>query len=143
MASDANGHHAIKNRAVSFATQRLARRRRPVLHLLVALGVAIEGSFEIAEGNDEAGPAVDEAALDEVMLEECPSGMADRARHGHLLMAELLHAKRRVAVDLADDFLEIAKRHLPYRIAQRANRFGAQQLVAFVDRVGPVAHGAF
>src|SRR6266849_4912140 len=50
--------------------QLLARRRSPGMGLLVALGVAIEGALEIAERDHEPGPAVLEAALDEIVLQK-------------------------------------------------------------------------
>ena len=49
------------------APDSLAVRRLPALRLFVALGVAVEGALEIAEGDDETGPAVDEAPLEDVM----------------------------------------------------------------------------
>src|SRR6516164_4287609 len=49
--------------------QRLARRHGPVLRLLVSLGVAVEGALEISQRDDEAGPAVATALLEEVMLD--------------------------------------------------------------------------
>ncbi len=45
-------------------------RQLPVLGLLVTLGVTVERAFEITERNDKAGPAVDEAQLEYVVLEE-------------------------------------------------------------------------
>ena len=40
--------------------------------LLVSLGVAVESPFEIAERDDEAGPPVNEAKFEDVVLEERP-----------------------------------------------------------------------
>ena len=55
---------------LSFAPDRMARRRLPALRLFVAFGVAIECAFEISERDDEAGPAVDESELEDIVLEE-------------------------------------------------------------------------
>src|SRR5690242_13312525 len=102
--------------------QWLAARRRPILHLLVALGVAIIGSFEIAEGDNEPGPAVDEAKLEDIMLEERPRCVPKRARHCHSLVRELRYAQRGIAVGLAQNFFKITEGKLPDRIAQCAER---------------------
>ena len=61
--------------------QPLARRRLPVLLLLVALGVAVERALEIAERDHEARPAVLEAALGDVVLEERPAAPWPSAFH--------------------------------------------------------------
>ena len=97
---------------------RLARRRLPALRLFVALGVAIERAFEISERDDEAGPAVDEAELEDVVLEERPQAVTERARHRDALARELRHAERGIAVHLLDDFFQIAERELPDRVLQ-------------------------
>src|SRR5262245_9444258 len=60
---------------------RVCRRRRPGLHLLVALGIAVEGAFEIAQSDDESRPAVAIAVLEQVMLDEGPDAMPERAAH--------------------------------------------------------------
>src|SRR5262249_58699848 len=65
--------------------QRRAGRWRPILilrlHVLVPLGVAVERAFEISERDDEAGPAVAIAVLQEIVLDERPDTVAERARH--------------------------------------------------------------
>src|SRR5271169_821604 len=125
------------------APQRFARRWRPVLRLLVTLGVAVIGPFEIAKGDDEACPAVDEAALENVMLHECPQAMADGARHRHALAGKLRGSKRRIAIGLVEDLGEVAERELPDRVVQRADRFRGEKLITLVYRLERVAHAAF
>src|ERR1044071_632071 len=106
--------------------QLLARRRLPVLGFLIALGVAIERALEIAEGDDEARPAVPESAFEDVVLDERPQPMAEGARHRDALAGELVRAKRRVAVHLADHLLHVAERKLVDRILQVSERLRAQ-----------------
>src|SRR5262249_11497796 len=125
------------------ASYRLARRRLPGLQLLVALGVAVERAFEIAERDDEAGPAVAIAALEHVVLDEGPRPVPERRPHGDALARELGHAERGVAVHLADDLLEVAERQLPDLVRQAAERGGGEELVALVHRLERVAHRAF
>ena len=49
------------------------------MYRFIALGVAIMSSFEISESDDETGPAVYEAQLENVMLKKrhdaCPSAL--------------------------------------------------------------------
>src|ERR1044071_2364213 len=52
-----------------FAPDRVTFRRLPGLHLLVTLRVAIKGALEIAQGDDKAGPAIDESELEYVVLQ--------------------------------------------------------------------------
>src|ERR1700751_5759758 len=52
------------------APDRLASGWLPALRFFVAFGVAIKCAFEISESNDEAGPSVDEAKLEDIMLDE-------------------------------------------------------------------------
>src|SRR5579863_7267999 len=125
-----------------FAPQRLARRRRPVLSLLVALGIAVIGPLEIAEGDDEAGPAVNKSALENVMLEERPKSVSERARHGDAFIGELLHSQRRIAVGLAQDFFKVAEGELPDRIRKRADRLAAWNFKTLVNRLCRVTHAA-
>ena len=75
--------HAWAQIALRLAPERLALRRLPILRRFVAFGVAVEGALEISQGDDEAGPAVDEAALEDVMLDERPQAVAERACHRH------------------------------------------------------------
>src|SRR6476659_9449771 len=105
----------------SLAPDHLAIRRLPPLRLLVALRVAIKSALEIPQGDDKAGPAVDEPELEYIVFQERPDAVAEGASHRHPFMRELRHAERRVAVHLVDDFLEIAERELPDRIFQSAD----------------------
>src|SRR5262245_23386824 len=120
--------------------QRRARRRRPRLHLLVALGVAVERAFEISQRDHEPRPAVAVAVLEQVVLEERPDSVPQRPRHGHALASKLAHAERGVAVHLADDLLEAAKRKLPDGALQLPQRPLRQELIAFVHGIVVVAH---
>src|SRR6185503_11698891 len=99
----------------SLAPDCVALRRLPALHLLVALRVAVKSALEISQGDDKAGPAVDESELEYIVLQERPDAVPKRAAHRHPFMRELGHAERRVAVHLVDDFLEVAERELPDR----------------------------
>src|SRR5882757_179441 len=102
-----------KNRALRLRPrQLLARRRLPVLGFLITLGVAVERALEIAEGDDEARPAVLEAALEDVVLDERPQPVAEGAGHRDALAGEFFRAERGVAVHLADDLLHVAEREL-------------------------------
>src|SRR4029077_17588910 len=121
----------------------LAGRRLPALRFFVALGVAIEGSLEISESNDKAGPAVDEAKLENVMLDERPCAMAESAGHRYALVCELRHAKRGIAVHLVDDLFQIAEGKLPDRVLQRAHRPPAKHFEPLVPRFKSVANAAF
>src|SRR3974377_947771 len=76
-----------------FASNRLTSRRLPVLLLLVSLGVAVESPFEIAEPDDEAGPPVNEAKFEDVVLEERPKAVTECSRHRDALVGKLLHAE--------------------------------------------------
>ena len=58
--------------------QRLAARRQPALHLFVTLRIAVKGALEISQGNDETGPAVPVAVLEQVMLDERPQSVPER-----------------------------------------------------------------
>src|SRR6185437_4999845 len=107
------------------APQRFDLEPRPRLYFLIAFGVAVERAFEIAEGDHETGPAVDEATLENIMFQESPEGVAECPRHRYALMRELGHAQRGIAVHLLDDFFEIAERELPDRVCQRADRLAA------------------
>src|SRR5271166_701699 len=100
----------------SFTRQRLARRRRPVLRRLIALGIAVKRALEIAEGNHEAGPAVDEAEFENIMLQKRPQSMAERTRHRDALVRELRGAERGIPVHFPDDLFEVTERHLPDRV---------------------------
>src|SRR6185503_122401 len=80
----------------SLAPDGLACRRLPALHLLVAFRVAIKSAFEISQGDDKAGPAVDESEVEYVVLQERPDAVRKRAAHRHPFMRELGHAERRV-----------------------------------------------
>src|SRR5579863_3144614 len=91
-----------------FAPQRLALRWRPILHVFVALGVAIKRPLEIAKGNDETGPAVDKPKLENVVLEERPAAVTERAGHRDALAGELGRSEGRIAVGLAQNLVEIA-----------------------------------
>src|SRR6476659_9582353 len=51
----------------SLAPDDLACRRLPALHLLVTFRVAIKSAFEISQGDDKAGPAVDKSELEYVV----------------------------------------------------------------------------
>src|SRR5262245_10955696 len=127
----------------SLAPDGPACRRLPALHLLVAFGVAVERAFEIAQRDDETRPAVDEPELEYVVLQERPDTMPEGASHRPTFVRELGHTECRVAVHLADDFLEIAERELPDRIFQSADRPSANDFVAFVHRLERVADAAF
>src|SRR5690242_1051842 len=74
--------------SLNLAPDRLASRRLPALRFFVAFGVAIERAFEISEGDDEAGPAVDEAKLEDIVLDERPRTMAECACHRYALVGE-------------------------------------------------------
>src|SRR5262245_10960517 len=104
---------------------RSARWRSPFLRGLIALGIAVKGHFKIAERDDEAGPTVNEAGLDEVVLHEGPDRVPKRARHRDALVRELRRSKRRIAVHLGDDLLQIAVRELPDGVTKRAERLVA------------------
>src|ERR1700733_762219 len=125
------------------APYRSARRRSPLLRCFIPFGVAIKRHLEIAAGDDEAGPAVDKSDLENIVLQERPNAVAERARHRDALMRELGRAQRRVAVYLSDDFFQIAERVLPDRVAQCADRLAAENFVAFVDRLERVTDAPF
>ena len=76
------------------------------------------------------------------MLDERPQAVAEGARHRHLLVRDLGHAERGVAVHLVDDLLDIAERKLPDRVGEHADRLAAQVLVTLVHRLERVAHRA-
>src|SRR5580704_1220372 len=120
---------------LGLALERLARRRCPILVLLIALGVAVIGALEIAKGNDKTGPAVDEAAFENIVFQERPQPVADCARHGDALAGKLWRAERRVPVRLVDDFSQVAERELPYRIRKRSDRLVAEEFKTFVHRL--------
>src|SRR3984957_3841592 len=130
-------------RQVWLAPKRFADRRRPVLFILVALGVAVECAFEVAESDDEASPTVDKATLENVVFEERPRPVPESAGHRDALAGELCGTKRGVAVGLPDDLGQVAKRELPDRILQRADRLGAPIFITLVHRLKRVAHAAF
>src|SRR6476660_9257161 len=54
----------------SLATDGLACGRLPALHLLIALCIAVKRAFEISQGDDKAGRAVDKSDLEYVVLQE-------------------------------------------------------------------------
>ena len=54
------------------ASQRLDRKPLPSFHFFVAFGVAIEGTLKVSECNHKARPAVPEAKLENIMLDESP-----------------------------------------------------------------------
>src|SRR5262249_52579930 len=68
--------------------------------------------------------------------------MSERACHGCPPPYDLTCSERGVAVHLTDNFFEIAKRNLPDRVLQLSKRFRREQLVALVDRLVVVTHGA-
>src|SRR4029077_13286403 len=108
----------------------------------ITLSVAIERALEISKRNDEAGPAVDESALENIMLEKRPEAMSERGSHRHALAGELGYAERGIAVHLLDDLFQIAEGELPDRVLQCAERLAVQQLIAFMYRLERVAHAA-
>src|SRR5262249_50024015 len=120
-------------------TQRLARRRRPGLRLLVTLGVTVEGALEIAQGDHEAGPAVPEPDLEHVMLDECPGRVRERCSHRDTLSRQHARADRRIAVRLVQNLLEISEGKLPHRALELSDRPIGLHLDPFVDDAG-VAH---
>src|SRR5262249_37169534 len=75
----------------------------PVLRLFVTFGVAIKRAFEISERDDEAGPAVDEAKFEDVVLDEGPCGMAERCCHRNAFAGQFGCAERGIAIHLVDD----------------------------------------
>ena len=77
------------------------------------------------------------------MLHECPNCVGKRAGHRNLLVRKLRCSKRRIAVHLADHFLQIAKRKLPDRGVQLSEAPCRQELVAFVHGVIAVAYSTF
>ena len=72
------------------APHRSARRRPPVLRCFISFGVAMKRHLEIAEGDDEAGPAVDESDLENIVLQDAQNAVAERAHHRDARMRELL-----------------------------------------------------
>lgn len=54
------------------ASQRLDRKPLPSFHFFIAFGVAIEGTLKVSECNHKARPAVPEAKLENIMLDESP-----------------------------------------------------------------------
>src|SRR6516162_417324 len=134
---------ALRSRGSIWPQQRLARRRGPALALLVGFGVAIKRAFEIAQRDDEAGPAVAIAALEQEMLDECPAPVGERAGHGGLSARKLVGSERGIPVHLADDLLQIAERKLPDFGIQLPHPPWRQELVAFMYRILTVSHRAF
>src|SRR6516165_135038 len=122
--------------------QGLGCRQGPALVLLVALGVAVECALEIAERDDEAGPPIQVAALEEEMLDECPSAMRERTSHADLPGGKFAGAEGGIPVHLADDLLQIAERELPDRGLKLPEGLGGQQLVALMHGVVAVADGS-
>src|SRR5450830_728118 len=118
----------------------MAWRRLPALRFFVALGVAIERAFEVSERDDEAGPAVDEAELENIMLEERPQAVAKSACHRNALVRQLRYPERGIPIHFLDDLFQIAERELPDRILQGADRLGAQDVIALMHRLERVAH---
>src|SRR5580692_4661033 len=100
-------YHSLLSAGLCLAFERFACGRCPVLLLFIALGVTIERALEVSECDDEAGPAIDETALENVVLEERPHSMSKSARHRNPLVGELGDAKRRVAVSLPDHLGEV------------------------------------
>ena len=73
----------------SLAPDRLAFRRLPTLRLLVALRVTVKSALEISQGDDKAGPAVDETELEHIVLQERPDAVTEGASHRNPLVREL------------------------------------------------------
>ena len=96
----------------------------PALILLVALRVAVEGLLEVRERDHEAGPAVEQAALEDQVLDEGPGRARQRARHRGATRRDLRGAERRIAVQLRDDLAEVAERELPDRMGEHRRAAG-------------------
>src|SRR5437016_5687608 len=79
--------------SLDVAADRLASRWLPALRFFIAFGVAIECAFEISESNDESGPSVDEAKLEDIVLDERPRAVAERACHRYTLVREFRNAQ--------------------------------------------------
>src|SRR5262249_1323713 len=67
------------------APDRLGDGWLPALRFFVALGVAVKCAFEISESNNESGPSVDEAELEDIVLDKRPGAVTERACHRHAL----------------------------------------------------------
>src|SRR6476620_840803 len=127
---------------LDIAPERDACGRLPVLRLFIAFCIAIERPFEIPERDDKTGPAVDEAALEDVVLDERPGTMAECRRHRHSFAGQFWCAERGVAVHLVDDFFQVAEGKLPDSVAQGSGRPPSdhfEALVHWLERVADTA----
>src|SRR5262245_21324714 len=134
------------NRAANVAPQPILlaflRRCAPPLRLLVALGVAVERALEVRQRNDEAGPAVDEAALEDVEPDERPQAVSQCAPHRGALARLRLRAERRVEIGLVENFLQRAEREMPQHVERPAGRPVTGELVVLVGERRRVAEHA-
>src|SRR5208283_4110170 len=78
-----------------------------------------------------------------IMLQKRPQSMAERTRHRDALVRELRGAERGIPVHFPDDLFEVTERHLPDRVAQRADLPAAEDFTVLMHRFEGVAHAAF
>src|SRR4051812_18891318 len=118
------------------------RWRAPALRFLVTLCVAVERALEVGERDDEAGPAVDEAALENVEPDECPQAMSERTPHGGALARLRLRAEGGVEIGLVENLLQRPERKMPQHVLRPAGGPVARKLVVLVGERGRVAEHA-
>src|SRR5262249_53064552 len=124
------------------ASQRLAARRGPLLHFLVAFGIAIESAFEVSQRDHKTGPAVPITMLEHVMLDERPDAVPECAPHRYPPAGKLAYAERGIAVHLVNYLFQVAKRKLPDGVLQPSEWKRCEKLIALVHRAVVIAQRA-
>src|SRR3569832_1469240 len=77
------------------------------------LRITVERLFEVRERDHEAGPAIEHAELEHVVLDEGPDAVREGRPHRWALRDHLFDGQRRIAVGLVHHLAEVLERELP------------------------------